>query len=226
MFDLDPPIREKVSLPLEPNIRQVECWIDRQLGKIHMKGIFVVSIGLAAPILALAFPAMAGPREDTLAGISLCAGNRDDRTYLDCIYGAVQPLRASLGLPPAPPNQLRLVPPIQPTISQSGAPPAQNFGAAATPALPSHRPTFLERMYTPKDYKPDAPTTLASYSFDAAGFFTVTLANGQHWKQDNDDSQRAIWNKRPQTYPAQIVLNAPRGSKLRVGSQIFMVSRN
>jgi hypothetical protein len=45
--------------------------------------------------------ALADPREDTQAGISRCVANRDNRAYLDCIYGAVQPLRAALRLPPA-----------------------------------------------------------------------------------------------------------------------------
>ena len=46
-------------------------------------------------ILTIA-PALAGPREDTTAGIARCAAHPDDRTYLNCIYGAVQPLRAQL----------------------------------------------------------------------------------------------------------------------------------
>ena len=67
---------------------------------------------LILPLVLLALPALAGPREDTLAGISRCASLPDDRTFLDCIYGAAQPMRGKLGLPPAPAGQMRLVPPL------------------------------------------------------------------------------------------------------------------
>src|ERR1700723_420843 len=78
------------------------------------------------PSLALlaAGPAIAGPREDTLAGISRCAALPDDRAFLNCIYGAAQPLRARLGLPPALESQVRLVPPANPALPQAIPSPA------------------------------------------------------------------------------------------------------
>ncbi len=68
---------------------------------------------LFAPALLLVFwplAAMAGPREDSRAGIARCDQIVDDRGWLDCVYGAVQPMRARLGLAPAPDFQQRLVP--------------------------------------------------------------------------------------------------------------------
>ena len=46
--------------------------------------------------MTCAGPALAGPREDSLAAISRCASLPDDRTFLDCVYGAMQPMRADL----------------------------------------------------------------------------------------------------------------------------------
>src|SRR6478735_1294857 len=54
--------------------------------------------------------AEATPRDDMLAGISRCTVFADEKTFLDCVYGAAQPVRDELGLPPAPQSQTRLVP--------------------------------------------------------------------------------------------------------------------
>ena len=64
------------------------------------------SLGLGA----LTNPVLAGPREDVISGSQRCAVNADGRSWLDCYYGAAQPMRTQLGLPPAPASQLRLVP--------------------------------------------------------------------------------------------------------------------
>jgi hypothetical protein len=171
-----------------------------------MKRILVVSLGLAVPLLGLAVPAVAGPRDDVLYGISRCGGIAEDRTWLDCVYGAAQPMRAQLGLPPAPAAQQKLVPPAMPGMA------TPSFGGgAAVAAEPAYRPNFFERLMTPKDYKDETPTTLKSYKFDGAGFFTVTLANGETWRQDGGDITPARWNKPAQSYKAQIVAD-PSGS--------------
>jgi len=58
--------------------------------------------------LCLAAPAQARPRDDALAGAVRCAVIGDSRQWLDCYYGAAQPLRAALGLAPALAAQVRL----------------------------------------------------------------------------------------------------------------------
>src|ERR1700761_4863169 len=99
-----------------------------------MKPIFVASLGLAVSLSAMAVPAMAGPRDDVLYGVSRCGGIADDRTWLDCVYGAAQPMRAQLGLPPAPAAQQKLVPPAMPGMA------APSFGGgAAAAAAPTYR---------------------------------------------------------------------------------------
>jgi hypothetical protein len=52
--------------------------------------------------------ALADPREDVVAGLTRCAALADDRQWLDCYYGAAQPMRAALGLAPALQAQVKL----------------------------------------------------------------------------------------------------------------------
>ena len=47
----------------------------------------------------------AGPRDQARAGSLRCDSITDERTWLDCYYGAAQPVRADLGLTAAPVSQ-------------------------------------------------------------------------------------------------------------------------
>src|ERR1700749_4389743 len=78
--------------------------------------------------------ALADPtRDEVMSGAARCAGIADNRSWLDCFYGSAQPMRALLGLAPAPPAQTRLVPPpgaayLSPDAPRSavpGAPPPE-----------------------------------------------------------------------------------------------------
>jgi hypothetical protein len=184
-----------------------------------MKWIFVAGLGL----LALAAPALAGPRDDVLYGISRCGGISEDRTWLDCVYGAAQPMRAQLGLQPAPASQQKLVPPAVPGTPT--AQPLQAFNAAPQPP-PPERPGFLMRMISPKHEQAETPSKMASYKFDAAGHFTVTLANGEVWDQDIGDNARALWTKPAQTYTAQILPSSSTYHFLKVGPEKYMVNKD
>jgi hypothetical protein len=196
-----------------------------------MKRILFVALGLAW----LALPAMAGPRDDVLYGISRCGGIANDRTWLDCVYGAAQPMRATLGLPPAPASQQALVPP---PIPGQAAPSSAQAMAAPPNMTPEQRsdfeaysrlsvvPKFILKMATPTEVKPEPATTLRSYKFDAAGYFTVTLANGETWRQDASDTTMAHWTKPAGTYAAQIIpVPTQAGRALKVGPQTFQVSQ-
>ena len=188
-----------------------------------MKRYFVLGLGLAAALCALAAPALAAARDDVLYGISRCGGIADDRTWLDCVYGAAQPMRAQLGLQPAPLSQQKLVPPA---IVGAPPPPAQAFGAPQAAAPPAPRPGFFMRMLTPKHEAPEPPTKLASYKFDASGHFTVTLANGETWSQENGDAAMARWNKPAATYTVQIEPSSSTYHLMKVGPQEFMVDKD
>lgn len=76
---------------------------------------------LAFAVLAvLSLPAAARPRDEVMAGAFRCAATGDQRTWLDCYYGAAQPVRAALAMTPAPAAQARL----------AAAPPAGNAAPA------------------------------------------------------------------------------------------------
>lgn len=72
----------------------------------HMRCIWWL---LALAMVGLAAPAQARPRDDALSGTFRCVVIADSRQWLDCYYGAAQPVRATLGLPPVLPAQLKLV---------------------------------------------------------------------------------------------------------------------
>jgi hypothetical protein len=122
-------------------------------------------------------PSLASPREDALAGVVRCKMIADDRGFLDCFYGAAQPLRAELGLAPAPSFQTQLVPPGAGAAAGSGkASGGTGMARAIGDAL-------------------SASTNLrmASYAFDPRGHFTVTLNDGSVWRQLDRDQAFADW---------------------------------
>ena len=129
----------------------------------------------------LPLPALADTRDDVLSGIQRCQSIADDRTWLDCTYGAQQPMRAKLGLPPAPDFQQRLVPPA------AGAPPAAALPArAASAPSPRRGASFLQILTG--SAAPVAVSTLSALRYDSSGAFVVTLDNGQVWHQVDDNS--------------------------------------
>ena len=135
------------------------------------------SLALALFLAALPLAAQAGPREDSHAGIARCDQLSDDRAWLDCVYGAVQPMRARLGLSPAPDFQQRLA-----TGTSSGpvlhAAPARPVAMAPAAPVRKGDETWVH---------------LTAYSFDRRGMFTVTLPDGTVWQQDASDVNYAHW---------------------------------
>jgi len=63
---------------------------------------------LIPAILVLTAEAQARPRDDALSGAIRCGVVADSRQWLDCYYGAAQPVRAALGLGSALPAQIAL----------------------------------------------------------------------------------------------------------------------
>jgi hypothetical protein len=157
---------------------------------------------LAAACIMLAQPALAGTREDARAAEQRCSAYPDDRTWLECSYGALQVMRARLGLQPAPDFQQRLVPPA--SQAYAPAPPASapvasvaplpvtpattaNTRAATTSPPPTRRRgTFMQILGGTAP--PVAVSTLAAVRFDNQGAFIVTLENGQVWRQTDTES--------------------------------------
>jgi hypothetical protein len=177
----------------------------------------MMRLGMLVGVILLLQAAAAGatPREDMLSGISRCNSFTDERTFLDCVYGAAQPVRAELGLPPAPQDQTRLVPSA--TLNAVALPPAAN----AAPQPTQSRGGFISSLFgTGK------PVTRAqamrSYAFNADGLFTVRLSNGEEWRQDGGDNSRAHWTKPASTYVVTVVTGALGSFDLQVkGESLF-----
>lgn len=139
-----------------------------------MRRAFVLAISCWVAGLT---PGVAGPRDDSLAGITRCKSIADDRKFLDCLYGAAQPLRAELGLVPAPVFQTALVPPdpsAPPLPAREARKPGGDVAIGKVPAASGN-------------------LRLASYAFDPRGHFTVTLTDGSVWRQLDRDQAFADW---------------------------------
>jgi len=126
--------------------------------------------------------AFADTRDDVMAAMQRCSAMADDRTWLDCTYGAQQLMRAKLGLVPAPAYQQRLVPP--PPLPASTVAVPQNPRIAPAPA---HRKGSFFQILS-GTAPPVAVSILTAVTFDSDGAFTVTLQNGQVWHQTNVES--------------------------------------
>jgi hypothetical protein len=63
---------------------------------------------LVPATFSLAAPAQARPRDDALSSAIRCGAIADSRQWLDCYYGAAQPMRVALGLAPALAAQVQL----------------------------------------------------------------------------------------------------------------------
>ena len=139
-------------------------------------------------------------RYQMTSAVVRCNGLPDDRAWLDCYYGAAQPVRAQLGLSPAP--QAR----IQPSLPLGGS--------AATVPIPSR--TVDSGWWR-----------MTAYSFNRYGIFTVTLSNGQIWHQLPGDTDVAHWTKPAASYAVRITRGALGSFNLKVrgGAQAFKVEQ-
>jgi hypothetical protein len=145
--------------------------------------------------------AAAGPmRDEVMSGAARCAGIADDRTWLDCFYGSAQPMRATLGLPPAPPAQTKLVPPA----GAAYLAPDTNTNRYAPPQ--KSRGFFADFLGSSKPFASNVP--MESYKFARNGTFTVVLKNGQTYQQEESDTAVAKWDKPAGTYLVTITSNA------------------
>jgi len=217
---------------------------------------------------AMIAPAQARPRDDALSGAFRCAAIADSRAWLDCYYGAAQPVRAALGLAPALAAQLKLAasPPAggqpqneavrdevmtaaatcnrvagerpwldcyyaaaQPMRVQLGLaapstlpkpvpmPPPQLASARPLPApprpsgpppMPRARGLFTGLFDDSKPVVRNMP--MQSFSQDKSGSFTVTLIDGEVWKQVAEDEvyHPARW-RRPASEMLVTITPAP-----------------
>ncbi len=160
-------------------------------------------------------PALAEPtRDEVMAGAERCDGIADNRVWLDCFYGSAQPMRSLLNLPPANPAQVRLVPP-------RGAEPRR---VASARAQPERSGGFWADVIA--STKPEASNVaMTKYDFDRSGAVTVTLADGQVWRQLESDLTRARWNKPPSSYRVDVRSGLGDTFDLKVRSEKGVIYR-
>jgi len=157
--------------------------------------------------------ARADTRDEVLSAISRCNVIHDNRVWLDCVYGAQQPMRAQLGLPPAPEYQQRLVPsPGAIPAPAMTAPPPVAVSAAPARTAPGPAPVrrgragFLGNLFGANP--PVAVGRMTSYRFEKSGAFVVELDNGQTWRQADVDAGTANWRKPASSYNVTITQGA------------------
>lgn len=178
-------------------------------------------------------PQAAAVREDSMLRLTRCSAIGDTRQYLDCYYAAAQPMRAALGLTPAPQattyaplfslsqvmpaqqragaldNRANLVP--QQAYQQAFLPPTRarvvGEGPTSLPMIGGLVGISTKKVAESQFGFPNAPAVsngvdhlasrIASYEQDrqTRRLTTITLENGQVWRQVPMDDARARWNK-------------------------------
>lgn len=243
-----------------------------------MKRSFAFHMALSAlvPVATAVFSvtAQARPRDDVMSTVFRCGAIGDSRQWLDCYYGAAQPVRSELGLPPVPLGQAKLVasPPTGGPISDQQTRDAVLSDAVRCDTLQPER-QWLDCYYSaarvmrtklglpggnralptqgkieeensgrehatngqnfglppaaPKSAVRHVTSRLATYSFDRYGIFTVTLSNGEVWRQIGGDTTYAHWKQPASTYTVDITRGALGSYNLRVrnGTGLFKVER-
>jgi len=166
------------------------------------------TIAVCAGLGAAISPAVADTRDDIVAGIQRCGVINDNKVWLDCVYGAIQPMRSQLGLQPAPEFQQRLVPPPQTAF----APPAPAPARMATRPAPTKRHGFFDNFL---NAPPVTVSKMASYRYEKNGAFVVALENGQEWRQSDITGGTVTWTRAPASYTVTITQGAFGSYSLR-----------
>jgi hypothetical protein len=131
-----------------------------------------------------------------------CDAIKDDRQWLDCYYGAVQPVHIALGLTPA--SQARATQPqMDAAISHDTSSLLSNRQEGWLPSLLSSG-------------KSQANEHMAAYQFDRFQHFTVALKNGEVWRQLPGDGVLAHWRKAPEAYSVTVMDGALGSFNMRV----------
>ena len=202
-------------------------------GTLVRWALFCTAIVVATCVAAK--PVAARPQDEVLSGFYRCASIGEQKVWLDCYYGAAQPVRAAIGLAPAPPSQSKLVasPPagavspgdykirddvVRSVLDCNGLSDMRAwlecyYGAAervraqlglhTRTTKPAPSPVMasdfgLRPKIEKQPQKISSP--MAKYEFDKDHHFTVTLTNGQVWRQIEGDDLYAKWDRQAESY--------------------------
>jgi len=147
-------------------------------------------------------------RGQVMAAAARCYAVIDDKGWLDCYYSSAETLRSVLGLAPfQTPRAVDTTTP--PAMARSKINTGQ--GTLVRPSKATGR--IVSRM--------------TSFDFDWNKIFTVTLANGQTWRQREGDTTYAHWKGQPGDYLVTITKGALGSFNLEVkgGHSTFKVER-
>ena len=155
-------------------------------------GAVLLAGGAMMPGPGFGDSAWADAREDVVRSMTRCASFTDDRQWLDCYYGAAQPMRAWLGLPPAPQSQLRLLQ-GQPEASASAPmsvplPATVTRAAVRTGPPPMPKRSGIFDVFGGSDVVKNQP--VQAYDMGRDGVFTITLPDGEVWRQTDEDASK------------------------------------
>lgn len=183
-------------------------------------------MGVCAGLFAT--PALADPtRDDVMANVQRCSGFTDNRTWLNCFYGAAQPMRAALGLSPAPQAQVGLV-----DSAPVPAPPPMKSASTSNNSSSGGWFSGIGDVLSMNTNSPDdsdfgtGTMRLASYSYGKDGLFTATLADGEVWTQSPYDDLRAHWSGQASNYTVIVTADMLGSHTLRVkGDHDYRVIR-
>jgi len=169
-----------------PELGLIIQWLCVGVGMRRTIFAVVTAAGALAPGLAFA-----DAREEVVSGLTRCAGLTDDRQWLDCYYGAAQPMRAWLGLTPAPQAQLKL---LQTQPQPTALPPTVSRATVRSGPPPMPKRSGILDVFGGDDVVNNAP--VKSYEVANDGF-TVTLPDGQVWQQTEADAAKnpARWRQ-------------------------------
>lgn len=181
-------------------VGDTRVWLDCFYGAAQpMRAVLGLPPVLAAQARLAKNPPQGTPSGDpaaryqTTGDVLRCNALSQDRQWLDCYYAAAGPVRAQLGLSPAP-----------------QAPPPLPAGRVIDPSVSQGAPAQTTRLVFP------ISSRMASYSFNRYGQFTVVLANGQTWRQLSGDTGAAHWTRPAAGYTVQISRGALRSFNLKV----------
>jgi hypothetical protein len=181
-------------------IGDARTWLDCYYGAaqpvratLGLQSAQAAQVSLARSPPASSAPQAADIRDAVLLGASRCNDRNGDRQWLDCYYAAAEPMRAFLNLRP--------VPELPATIQAEGDSRHQTaFDVSRKPDnaddsfgldKDSHRTKILSAR-------------MISFTFDKKGIFTLTLSNGQVWRQLSGDTSFAHWTELPSKYNVSI----------------------
>ena len=151
----------------------------------------------AALLAAMPAGAQAGPRDDVVGELAKCTYLANDSERLTCFDHYRTQLRAAAQKPPTAEQPATQSPPgavmaQQPAMQAPPAPPSDTAWLDAlnpfSGAAAADKPTPQQMAYQPIGGEV-LPITIAivDYTVAPSGTFTVTLANGQVWREHDRD---------------------------------------